>query len=305
MGVIKTYTAAELDLLGSFPVRVRVYGAANPASKAVIYVHGANENAHNIEDFDATLELANIKDSPNSHLIEFFYQQDKGCTAEPTPYIAMPTTDTSTGIHVDSHFSSDDRCPSYTGHCDSQSSISENVRKLHTLVQQEYLTSGTPVVLVGYSMGAAIIRGVLTYSLLRGDDVADSMIDTVITVAGAHDGSNDAACAYGSACDVWSQILVRSKARQAIRRSGFNRDRPAVYDLAAGDDWYEWANQPEAELPPHIAYFNFYADIDAQYCANGTIPSLNGGFGAVQRMRRLSHRRVGRWGLGCRNAGAL
>lgn len=73
MRVIKTYTAAELDLLGSFPVRVRVYGAANPASKAVIYVHGANENAHNIEDFDATLELANIKDSPNSHLIEFFY----------------------------------------------------------------------------------------------------------------------------------------------------------------------------------------------------------------------------------------
>lgn len=125
MGVIKTYTAAELALVGSFPVRLRVYGSANPASKAVIYVHGANENAHNIEDFDATLELANIKDSPNSHLIEFFYQQDKGCTAEPTPYIAMPTTDTSTGIHVDSHFSSDDRCPSYTGHRDSQSSISE------------------------------------------------------------------------------------------------------------------------------------------------------------------------------------
>lgn len=149
-------------------------------------------------------------------------------------------------------------------------------------------------------MGAAIIRGVLTYSLLRGDDVADSMIDTVITVAGAHDGSNDAACAYGSACDVWSQILVRSKARQAIRRSGFNRDRPAVYDLAAGDDWYEWANQPEAELPPHIAYFNFYADIDAQYCAHGTIPSLNGVSGPFSECVGYP---IGAWGDGVLAAG--
>jgi pimeloyl-ACP methyl ester carboxylesterase len=160
--------------------------------------------------------------------------------------------------------------PSYDGvslpgqFCDSESDFKQNVLLLHRDVQAAYEASGgQSVILMGYSMGGAIIRGLLSYSMsLPSDPVAATMIDSVILVAGAVDGSSGAQCKLEGKCPpgVNAAALIIAQGLGFVEYDQVNGSRPAIQELLPRGQWYQWAN-PVAL--PAIGYYETHAEMHA------------------------------------------
>ena len=106
-------------------------------------------------------------------------------------------------------------------------------------------------------MGATIVRGVLKYSTQTDGQVANMMIDSLIVLAGAHDGSWLAHLTVAGGpprVGGFLERLVGSLTSQA----GFDPARPAVHQLRPGSNWYGWANSASSLMVPT---FNVYGDI--------------------------------------------
>ncbi len=258
IGLVKQYTEAEVAARGSYPVALRVYNHVAPP-KPVIFVHGLNQDASRTDNEFPSI----LRDSPLSPNVTYFhYYQDRadaglGCGAN------LPAIPPDAGIPIDT--ASEGAFP-----CDSQSDIGLNVLALDEAVKPAYeQTGGQKVILVGYSMGAAIIRGFLDYSTAAngggGDGVAGFMVDSVMFIAGAHDGSwallpFNAGSALGSS--VGLEPFVDSWIGQVTADFHVDFARPPGTELSPFSSWYGWANSPDRPLPGNVGYYNAYGNID-------------------------------------------
>jgi pimeloyl-ACP methyl ester carboxylesterase len=251
IGLVKQYSTAEIAARGSYPVALRVYNHVAPP-KPVIFVHGIQQEA-----FGAGFSTI-LGDSEIAPSVEhFIYYQDAApehcgqpmllATDPPYPIPVMPSYD---GVSLPGQF------------CDSESDFKQNVLLLHRDVQAAYEASGGQKVIVfGYSMGGPIIRGFLSYSMsLPGDQVAATMVDSVILVAGAMDGSAVSQCKSGGECPpgVNAAALITAQGLGFAEDDEINGSRPAIQELAPRSQWYEWANPVEL---PAIGYYEAHAEM--------------------------------------------
>ena len=235
----------SLDILEGYVPPVR------PAK--VIFVHGIGASAEFVEFDDLLAWLGDELGEAN--VINFVHHQDAAFDQDGTCIDVpahIPPAQPNGGMPVDL-----DADSTSTDKCDSQGDLGLNAIKLHADVQAAYSESGNrPVVLIANSMGAAIARGMLTYSMELGDGVATEMVDSVVFLQGAHDGAYVASLAD----DGWALPPPLSGIAGPII-SEYLLGRPAIADLAPGSEWYQWANDSDPGLPD-IPYFNVYGDIE-------------------------------------------
>lgn len=239
------------------PIDFRVYDQAAPP-KPVIYVHGVTTPANNSQ-FGA-IEALLIGPAPAT-FSRFVYFQDAfvapGASCNNMPPVANPS---SSIVSATWHGSN------YSDACDSQADIGLNAIKLSNEVDAAFASSGGQrVVLLGYSMGAAIIRGMIDYRVELDPATASSRIDSAIFVAGAHHGSFLANALvtpgvlqkYTNRLNQWAAAAMQV----GLNALPLSLSRPAAHQLAVNSDWYDWANAPARPLPADIGYYNAYGDM--------------------------------------------
>jgi hypothetical protein len=252
LATVKHYDSGELEARDAYPVSVRVYDRVAPP-KPVIFVHGLQQRRGDA-GFGPILADADVAPS----VTEFGYFQDADaattCPVRPRlsaqspapPAAPLPITDTTSAQGYP---------------CDSESDFGLNVLLLYQDVQMAYYGSGEQrVVLLGYSMGGALIRGPLSYSASLGEDpVASTMIDSVFVVAGAMDGSAGAQCKLQGKCPPGApKWLIDFAQRYFVDGDGIDTARPAVHELLPRSDWYKWAN---SFTLPNIGYYEAHAEM--------------------------------------------
>jgi pimeloyl-ACP methyl ester carboxylesterase len=249
-GVFRQWTQAELDSRNAYPSRIHLYRFGDAPNKRVIWVHGINRSSQNLDLFGAVLSQVGTVGYPGI-LARFDYYQDSsggpGCLAS----IPAISPQSAIGSVVDSH--GGNSCDS-----NSDSDMVYNTLLLDQYIREQYSESGNQkVVIIAHSMGATIVRGILKYSTETGGEVANTMIDSVIFIAGAHDGSWAARpTALGNIPGIGG--LLESLAAPVGAAFGFDPTRPAVHQLRPGSAWYGWANSWPSLLPTS---FNVYGDI--------------------------------------------
>lgn len=241
------------DTNGAPDVFLRDVGPPPSASLdlPVVFIHGITANFNDV-GFDAV--LLEIGARTQSAAVNFEHYQDAGggdggpCISKPLivpaePNGNMPINLESAGASI----------------CDSQGDLALNVTRLHHDVQAWYFEAGRrPVVLIGNSMGAAIIRGFLAYSAELADDVATTMVDSVFFLEGAQAGTKPGRNALeGTWPDVWF-----------IGLANLDLSRPAIQDVVSESAWYQWTNPPASHVPD-LPYFNVYGDM--RVTANWTL----------------------------------
>jgi hypothetical protein len=237
-----------------------------PQNHTLIYVHGIREKAApapNTPDFSSV--FTNI---PNVTYRGFIYYEDLGQT-DPTLRLGvcgsgLPANVLAKAASVGMPIIASDATGTPT--CDSSSDIGINAIKLDEQIKAEYIASGNqPVILVGYSMGGSIVRGMIAYSQASGDGVANTMIESVSFIHGVQQGSYLANVAQTAGCIACAKALRLPPFSQWIITGASDLahlplDRPASQELQDGSPWFIWVNSHSTSLPP-IPFFNTYADI--------------------------------------------
>lgn len=151
-------------------------GALGPApteSQPTIFVHGINENAHHVGKSEFAPLYAALQ--PLAGSVQTFYYVDDLAYVDGTD----PTLS----------------CPPKYAPCISQSAVLDNAIKLAGMISDLSQKSQHQVTLIGYSMGAAIIRTALagcqlnvTCQAVLGSKIA-SMVNNVFFIDGVQQGS--------------------------------------------------------------------------------------------------------------------
>ncbi|MCI4657208.1 hypothetical protein [Cryobacterium zhongshanensis] len=158
--------------------------------KSLIFVHGINEEAQSKTAFT---EFPSIFSRVGNVVLEgFVYYEDvaQGNVANGLGAcgsgLPLNVVEKAAAVGMPISGSHDFGSPN----CDGSSSIGVNAIKLEEQIKKDFEDSGNqPVILVGYSMGGSIIRGMIAYSQLAGDHVAEKMIDSVSFIHGVQQGS--------------------------------------------------------------------------------------------------------------------
>lgn len=234
-------------------VFIHELGPPSTGMTEIIYVHGISGNSDEVRFLDVLEPLENV--APGQQVRPFVFYQDASsydaggaCDSRD----AVPPSDPNGGMPFDPAWVDDTIC-------DSQSALTLNAVLLHADIQEAFARSGRKVIVVGHSMGAAIIRGFLAYSAELGDDVAATMVDSAFFIEGAQDGSRPFQAMLE--LNESDNILHRVLAEALLSGLDANALRPALGDLVPQSDWYEWVN-PEAAHVPDLPYFNVYGDLE-------------------------------------------
>lgn len=215
-----------------------------PVYQPIIFVHGVNENAHNIGKSEFAPLYSALQPLAGS-VQTFFYVDDQAYADGTDPKLSCP--------------------PLYTP-CISQSAILDNAIKLAGKISDLYQKMQHKVTLIGYSMGAAIIRTALSgcqanvhCQAVLGLKIAE-MVNNVFFLDGVQQGSwmmqsnkggiIPAAVSFlrkwfiGPLLKLWKGLDINSKAAKDLAPQSIN------------------ITSHNSLLPANnIHYFNFYGDI--------------------------------------------
>jgi hypothetical protein len=201
---------------GGFAFSDLTYGLADPAPPIALFVHGYGADFRDVgfelllDDLRARYGIERVP--VFQHYQDAGYRDEAGSCDPQAPGAILPE-EPNDGMPVDLASIDPDLC-------DSWADLALNALMLEADIQERYHSSGAQTVLIANSMGAAIVRGMLSYSSKRGDGVAASMVDSVVFLEGAHDG--------------WScpAFVDTSTLGQRVRQLGPNdtssRTRPAT-----------------------------------------------------------------------------
>jgi hypothetical protein len=228
--------------------------SAEDAGKPVIAVHGINGDARNV--MVAALEGPIVAEFGAAAIERFVYYQDRSfrpnpgdptCVGVVAP--VLPPPNGNMPVTLDSI---------NPATCDSQSDLALNAVLLEARVHQRFVETGRPVVLIANSMGAAVVRGMLSYSNDRGDGIAANEVDSVFFLEGAHDGAEALVAANRNG---GRQIEAQVTQAALTAFAGIDFTRPAQADLTPKSDWYRWAN-PGPQRLADDPYFNVHGSMD-------------------------------------------
>lgn len=225
----------------------------------VLFVHGLAENNQHGQGPDDFSSLFDRLQSANPGLaIKYFdYYQDADCDGGAD----VPVPSDAGGMPV-----SNVEDPNI---CDSDSDLGLNALKLDQQVQA-MAANGDKVILVGYSMGATIIRGMLAYSQAVGDGVAANMVDSVFTLHGVQEGSFGASLyvhgPQGGVTIPGTPVYIPNSlwwpsVQQAIQNAGVaDPFRPGVQELQPKSQWFRYVNPHSMNLAS-LPTYNTYGDM--------------------------------------------
>ncbi len=226
------------------------------SSETVILLHGVNENA---------AEIPNTTEKLSNDSLNLFRQLADGLIRE--------------NVDLEVFQYQED----YSRGGDSQSAMRDNAKLLNDQIKD--LRARDPnkkISLIGFSMGAAIIRGYLALYPGAKDDV-----DVVIFLEGAQQGSwalkvNQGLSIYSVANyfgfgNPTGVIALTGIQNIVLDTLHLNLSRPAATDLTPQSAWYRDINRSvvkindnelnENPVPPQLSYYNFYGDIGIQFDA--------------------------------------
>ncbi len=281
-GIAYYREGARYMIPAGYFVDVRIGG------KRIIFVHGLNSS---FRDNSFNKILGPLAERFPGSVRRFVYYQDKGSRDDSGVCRSIPVELPASGVTIPfDPFSIDERI------CDSQSDLGLNAVALDSYIRRQYSeglwpnslsvidaqtgcrsttfrprlgpsdrgisatgpeSGNQPVVLIANSMGAAIVRGFLAYSAEAGDGVATTMVDSVLYLQGAQDGS------------LWlnidrfdRQLAPIQDALEPFARDAFPADlsRPAAGELAPVSLWYLWTNALPGHLPS-LPSFNLFGDL--------------------------------------------
>ncbi len=208
----------------------------------VVFVHGMGGNAADVgaKQF-ADLLQAVATAHPTPDICQRDAQPDRAWSGSPCVFRFV-----------------EDMAETDGGPNDSQSAVRDNADKLADEIEEVASKTQRRVILVGYSMGGAIIR---TYLALHRPD-ADERVEAVVLIDAVASGSWGYAFAgavprraSGKLGDKLSEVM-RS---MAASTSAVNFDRPATRDLSPRSELFRTiAPMP---LPRDIDYYTFWGDI--------------------------------------------
>lgn len=227
------------------------------AKRSIIFVHGITQNA-------STITPTSSDFGPILAQLQSIY----GSAVDVLPYV-----DDRSKASGSTH-----SCPSSVyPPCASQSHVLDNALELAQEISKDYTASKHKVVVIGYSMGAAIIRtmlagcpditsaGVLTnYAHLPLKcPIAHTLVDNVFFINGVQQGSwlMDAGYSLQSAStnNLLNYTVYSIVSNYATQKLGLNLLYPAEGDLTPESaNILAYDAQP---LPNGIHYFNFYGNI--------------------------------------------
>lgn len=231
----------------SLTVRTGHLDGGGQAVNQIVYVHGITETAG--QDSFGTLLDPIRKRFGAATINDFPYYQDKSAAAG-GPCAAGPAPDASgdtVGLPLDTSGNS-------ASVCDSAGDLGQNVVKLDQFVRDTYARNGKKVILVGYSMGAALIRGVLAYSQATGDG-ALGKLDSIMTIHGVEQGSWIA----GVGLTLSGTPLLGGPIDSLIGKLFVDPRRPAITGLAPQHPYVNWVNGHSGALPD-LPYYNAFGD---------------------------------------------
>jgi pimeloyl-ACP methyl ester carboxylesterase len=230
-----------------------------PEPTPVIFIHGINMGsrsaiyAPSVDDF-----LSNLDE--NQYKVIRVDGKDFTYTNY-NPY------DHSTYLNVESDNFPSDPFIDISLNGDSLPYVKPNSWQLHDLITK-YYKPNKPVVLMGYSMGASIIRGDLR---IHPEDA--SMIKFVTFLDGVQQGSWMPAAVHGTLDSIIAGSYLNNPinaillpiAIQNISKkfTGLDPFAPALDDLSPRSSWVNYVNSKEP--PTSIPYYNFYGDIHLHY----------------------------------------
>lgn len=226
---------------------VRTGHLESGATRQIVYVHGLTETAGN-DSFGSLLQPI-IDHFGSASINDFRYYQDKSYgTAGVCASGAAPDSSGDTvGFPLDTSGNS-------ATICDSAGDLGQNVIKLDQFVRDTFAKNNKKVILVGYSMGGALIRGLLAYSQATGDG-ALSDIDSVVTIHGVQQGSWLA----GLGLDLSGSPLLGGPLDGLLAKVAADPRRPAVSGLTPQYPYVSWVNGHSGALPD-IPYYNAFGD---------------------------------------------
>lgn len=218
-------------------------------NQPIIFVHGLHQNAHNMgkREFIPIYTALQVF----SPLQTFYYVDDRAYA---------DGTDSSTA------------CPPRYAPCNSESSVLDNAIRLAGMITQLSQQTQQKVTLIGYSMGAAIIRTVLagcqqnmTCQANLGPKIA-VLVNNVFFIDGVQQGSWMARVIQSTSVTAAVSLLQKIKLPITKALQGFNLKGAAEKDLAPRSINVVSHN---SMIPPnHIRYFNFYGNISLSLNSN-------------------------------------
>ncbi|HEV2250873.1 MAG TPA: PA14 domain-containing protein [Candidatus Limnocylindria bacterium] len=229
--------------------------------RAFMFVHGINGDSANRSIFQLLLKpLEDRYGEVNVRRFPYFqdraFKTDSGCLGGRSALIP-----------ADAHGLPINTSPSSLASdvCDSESNVGLDAILLDQDIQTLHRDTGAPVTLICNSMGCAIVRAYLAYSV-AANPTAAPVVDNIFFLQGAQQGSwldwgstglqglSDSA----NPLDRLTNTLVSENARRLV---GFDPNRPAFEDLRPLSPTYRFVNPDVAHVPDAIGYFNVASDI--------------------------------------------
>lgn len=243
--------------------RVQGLGGYTTCSKkrSFLWVHGIRGSFRDQTAFAAVLgplreKYGNERVRNFEYLQDAGYQQNGRCVDMPPHRVP----DDAGGLPLTLGASSID-----SNACDSQSDVGLNAILVDDAVRALHEEFGGPVTLIANSMGGAITRAFLAYSVAAGTGTHE-LVDNVYFLQVAQQGSH---LAYPPAVlsglrdsrTPLDRVLGEAISAAARALTGWDPTRPAAGDLRPRSETYAFVNPPSAHVPDQVGYFNVASDI--------------------------------------------
>ena len=232
-----------------------VTGSGTPSAQ-VLYVHGLGEPRGRAEDFRAV--FAPLQRAFGTPVVQdASYYQD---LADRTPGAATarrcagpslqpPPIAELRGMPVE-------RATINAGICDSEGDLGLNVLALTEQVRALHARTGRRIVLVGFSMGGTISRGVLTLAALRHDPSVLDALDALVLIHPVSQGARVAGAGQRvAAVPVLGAVFAR-----AAQGTLVDPARPALRQLQPRAPFFNWLASHAAAVPD-LPTFVSYGDL--------------------------------------------